>query len=548
VEPRIKALLDTGRVANWQTHPESNRSLIKVMELVQKRPGALVECLAYVLDNGGRHEAVTTLLTAVENESRLADLVKEIRAPERFVKWLSFSPFRRIVQDLFKEDARLVKLAGEVIDTASNKLELETIKELCELTGRNGAELLAPGRMSTSCIYGTLIWLAIKEKDFFPNIAQRVVEDCVRYRPYNDAKLWLEVFLRGIIKYYGETSVDWLTSVAELNSEPFVWEAALSFLFQRPLPNSLAPERRACARRLQSEQLRREIRNELKDHVYRLAKSEHVRVVVEAPLILRQPTSEFPGHGYRPIWSWLLSEAAEAALYSWLQTSCLSVLEDYGSPEDSITGGLCAYLKSHAIQYQGLIQEAWRASHPYEGLELTVDWVECRKGRDVGGADLVIVLSADGKSTYSRASFAAFQAKKLRGASLPLGDREVAQLNQLRAFTHASYYLLYPCEYATADASVPIVLPARTVDGLIRGRSAKSVSREMLTTISKGLSEYFVADLLPGWSGDERWEKPETIREVVDAALHPVHMLNVTVRVVPRENSDSEGGFPYDEG
>jgi hypothetical protein len=116
-----------------------------------------------------------------------------------------------------------------------------------------------------------------------------------------------------------------------------------------------------------------------------------------------------------------------------------------------------------------------------------------------------------------------------------LNQRELVQKEELRTFTHASYYLLFSCEHLANRARGLILISARTVDGLLQASTTKTINRDILMNIGRPLEEYFVADLLPGWSGDERWETPEEIQEVVDARLRPVRIMRAAFTAVPVE-------------
>jgi hypothetical protein len=379
--------------------------------------------------------------------------------------------------------------------------------------------------------------LRIPAREFFPKVANTVLANAIDYLPRDKAEDWLATFFRELIDYYGDEARGWMIAQVEgTQVVSFVWQRLLPLL----LANSpgmatrirLTPDQRVWVRSFRTQQLRDSLRSEVAHMLHRTGHSQS-QIVIQAPVLLDRPLSDFRAM-YRPVWSWLFSETAEAAIYSWLHQSAIDIVADYASPEDSITGALCAYLKVRAQEWNEAIDMAWRVDYPRESLRLDMDYVDCRRGRDVGGADLVLVLSARANRRYAKSSFAAFQSKKLTGQSLRLSKREIAQKDQIRAFTHAAYYMVYPCAIDGSEATGPIVLSARTVDGILRAGNL-AIDRPTILGIGRGLDEYLLADLLPGWSGDERWETPEVIREVVDAALHPVHILQLSIDVVPRE-------------
>lgn len=535
MNPVLKTYLDSAM--NYHSDSRApEEAMRQALSLIGGDTEGLVASLEYLLAHGDtdRPEAVGTFLEAVLEADGLKGFVESITDPEGFVKYLGYDPFREIIRTRFRGDPHVQALARAAA-RLERRFPFAVVVAICDLGVASGREFLRPARLDSYEIDDMLGWLRLIPDQFFLQVADSVVDECMAYRPQSKGEEWLSRFLEEVIKYYARPAKVWMAKQIERRkSAPMFWRSAIAHLLDEQWQDfaipDLTPEQLAWMRRVRMKRIRDEIRREYRDLIH-LDRSG--QVIVQAPMLLHDVGSEFAGHAFRPVWSWLQSEAVESVIYSWFREACSALPDDYASPEDSITGALCAYLKSHAARYRELINTAWRAVHPKEDLKLGLEYVDCRKGRDVGGADLVFVLSAMAKDTYARTAFSAFQCKKVKAGSLPFSEKELAQKEQLRAFTDSAYYMLYPCETTGSEARGPVVVSARTIDGLLRARSKRTLDRQVLLTVGRGLEEYFVADLLPGWSGDERWDTPEKIREVVEGALRPVWILQMTVIASP---------------
>lgn len=544
MKPIIRTYLDTARSWNVAA-PERGEAMRRALALAEGDVQTLVESFKYVANSDS--DAANCLFEAIVEAKAGDALLESIDSPEGFLHCLGHDQFCVFLKSHPKHARRVRELAHQA-SRLPQKFSFNEAQRICELGGAEGSYFLRPGMLSSSYIDNMLGWLAVPTEEFFSAVVHSVIQDCMSFKPHDVGHEWLSSFLAEMIDYYGEAAKTWISQeVGRRGAEPSFWQVAIETVCRREPPDALSTagwskEQLAWLRRFRLERIRDEVRD--LHHELRHVRGSGV-VVIQSPLLLHPFTSEFPGHAFRPSWSWLMSEGAEAALYSWFREACSHLPDDYGSPEDSITGALCAYLKACSAQYRDLIDAAWQVGHPNQQLQLSLDYVDCRKGRDVGGADLVIVLSASADEIYSRCCFAAFQCKKLK-TRLSFSDRELDQKEQLRSFTHSAYYMLYPCESNASPATGPVVVAARTVDGLLRARKTSTLQRDVLLGVGRGFEEYFLSDLLPGWSGDERWENPQTIREVVDAALRPVRILQATFTVVPREE-EREGERPRTE-
>ena len=537
MDPFLKTFLDTGKTSNWQTEPASNEALRQALNFSKGNTGTLAAALNYLVKQKARDDAVNTFLEAlVQMPDGLQALVESIANSKELIAHFSYESVSRVLVPYCNSDPRVLRFASFAL-TAKFEIPYEAALVLCDLGLAKGEDFLQPARLSESFIGEILSWIKLPPEDFFGRVAESVARECVEYVPKDEGRSWLSRFFREITDYYGAPAIVWTAGqIVRRKSDRVFWETAIEYLSRQRATAlnglTLTPEQHSWARDLGLQRIRDELRYAY-DRV--LSSSGLEQVVVHGPVVLDSVISDFPGHAFRPYWSWLQSEPAEAAIYSWFHEACADLAEDYVSPEDSITGALCAYLKSHAPKYRDVLEIAWRVQYPKQKLQLNIEYVDCRRGRDVGGADLVLVLSVQAKGVYARSSFVAFQCKKLKGESLSFSDRELVQMEMLRSFTHASYYMLYPCECLVHKASAPFVLSARTVDGLVKARKSPRVDRQTLVSVGRGLDEYFVADLLPGWSGDERWEAPDTILEVVEHALRPVFILQLNVVAVPTD-------------
>jgi phage gp36-like protein len=545
MDPILKIHLDAGIPHyNTQTEAAAAEALQKALSLAGSDTEVLVSSFKYLVmqGSGDSHNAVTTFLEAIlQADNGLKALVDSITSKKEFLEYLKFKSLRKLIKSRLKDDPQVLKWANSAlsIETSYTLHNFPVLEALCDLTGAKRQDFLRPNRLSEFNIIDLLKFMNLSPDELFSSISN-TVDECLAYRPENAAKRWLSAFCCDIIRYYGSSAQAWMSEqIVTRQREPMFWENAISALLdslsgQQQEALQLTSEQRNWMRRYRMQKMRDEMRNEYSHLMHELTHYGSGEVTIQVPMIwLQDFSSEFPSHEFRPIWSWLMSEAAEAAIYSWFHQACTDLVDDYASPEDSLTGALCAYLKSHASAYRTMLDTAWRVGHPRKQLQLDVDYVDCRRGHDVGGADVVLVLSVKAQDTYTRSSFAAFQCKKMTRESLSLSQKELIQKDHLRAFTHSSYYLLYPCETVNHSARGPVVVSARTLDGLLQARSTNTVDRQVLLSVGRGLEEYFVADLLPGWSGDERWETPETIREVVEAALRPVHLLQMTISAIP---------------
>jgi hypothetical protein len=517
--------------------------------------GILVESLKHLVMHNAynTNDVIIFLEATLQTDIGQKALVDSITSEAEFVKYLEYESIRDIVTRYLKDNEHLQELAQSML-ISEIIVDSAVLMALCDLRGKKGQEFLKPQRLKRRGINDFLKFMRLSPNEFFPDVANLVVEDCLAFNPQYEAGPWISEFFSEIIGYYGRPALSWMSEqIVDKKEIPEFWENALFVLSdissrQERVSLKLTSEQsnwmHRCKMKRMREKLESENRNILSEIYYHSRYSTSGRVG-DVTIQFQQPMTwltdfslDFPGHEYRAIWSWLMSEAAEAAIYSWFHQSCMDLVDDYTSPEDSITGALCAYLKSHASEYKELLDTAWRIGHPKEKLQLNIDWVECRIGRDVGGADLALVLSANAGGIYARSSFSAFQCKKLKGGSLSFSNKELIQKEQIQKFTHSAYYMLYPCESNDSNARGPIVISARTMSGMLKARVTKTVDRHVLLSTGRALEEYFVADLLPGWSGDERWETPEEIREVVEAALSPKYILNMTVSVIPREGNN----------
>jgi hypothetical protein len=535
MNPDLKTYLDVAKEAYGDKARSSAEAIRQTMYLAGGDAGELVAALRYLVQQRAHSDPIATLLEAVLKANGLEKLINSVTGPEDFLKFLHYDSMREVFELRLKNTSVITKWAKAII-ASDLKLDFEQIVFVCNAGRAEGQILLRPDRISDSEIIELLEWLKLTPNKFFPKIAGVVTDQAIAYKPESDARKWLSRFLDKITDYYGHSARAWISAQIEARaSEPLFWQTALTNIVSddsaQVVSIHLNPEQNSWVRRLKLDQMRKQLHYQIQD----IAHFSRGSVIVQTPLLLSEYGCDFPGHEFRPIWSWLSAEASEAAIYSWFHAACQDVIEDYASPEDSITGALCAYLKSHAANYADIIKSAWQGTNPKEQMKLDVDYVDFRRGRDVAGADLVLVLSANAPGRYLRSSFIALQCKKLRGPSLKLNEREHVQKEELRTFTHASYYLLFSCEHLANRARGPIVISARTIDGLLRASTTKTINRDILMNIGRPLEEYFVADLLPGWSGDERWETPEEIQEVVDAHLRPVRIMRAAFTAVPVE-------------
>ena len=591
----LKTYLDTGmKTSTSSTKGACSEALRQAISKANGNIEALISSINYLVMNEADTEAITTIMEAIIQtnigQKSLMDilveslkhlvmhnayntgavikfleatlqtdigqkaLVDSITSEAEFLKYLEYESIRDIVTRYSKDNEYLQELAQSML-ISEIIVDSAVLIALCDLSGKKGQKFLKPQRLKHRGIKDFLKFMRLSPNEFFPDVANLVVEDCLAFSPQYEAGPWISVFLSEIIGYYGRPALSWMSEkIVDKKEIPEFWEKALFVLSdissrQEQVSLKLTSEQsnwmHRCKMKRMREKLERENRNLLSEIYFfqsrysTSGRGGDVTIQFQQPMTwLTDFSLDFPGHEYRPIWSWLMSESAEAAIYSWFHQSCMDLVDDYTSPEDSITGALCAYLKSHASEYKQLLDTAWRIGHPKEKLQLNIDYVDCRRGCDVGGADLALVLSVNARGTYAHSSFSAFQCKKLKGVSLSFSDKELIQKEQIQKFTHSSYYMLYPCESNDSNARGPIVISARTMSGMLKARGTKTVDRHVLLSTGRALEEYFVADLLPGWSGDERWETPEEIREVVEAALSPKHILNMTVSVIPREGNN----------
>ena len=535
MNPELKTYIDAGKRAYGNSAQASAEALRQALRLAADDVEELVAALKYLVLSDADYDPVATLLEAVLRARGLKQLVKSIVTKEEFIDFLDYPSVRDVFGSRLNNDPAIIKWARAVMG-AEIKLSFKAIEIVCRLGQAEAQGFLRPNKVKSDDIDEMLEWLKLTSDEFFPDFANLVIDQFIEYKPESKGLNWLSTFLKEIIDYYGHSARAWISREIEArSSQPLFWQTALAHLLAgsqaQILPLHLTAEQNTWVRQFRLSRMR----DQLSRQISYLTHHSGGPVIVQTPLLLQEYSSDFPGHEFRPVWSWLLSDAAEAAIYSWFHAACQDVIEDYASPEDSITGALCAYLKSHAANYSAVIRDAWQAKNPKEQMKLDLDYVDFRRGRDVGGADLVLVLSVKASGTYVKSSFVALQCKKIQGPSLKLNQRELIQKEQLRLFTHSSYYLLFSCEHLANKARGPILISARTIDGLLRARSTNTIDRDMLFNVGRPLEEYFVADLLPGWSGDDRWKTPDEIEEVVDANLRPVRIMRAVFTAAPIE-------------
>jgi hypothetical protein len=233
----------------------------------------------------------------------------------------------------------------------------------------------------------------------------------------------------------------------------------------------------------------------------------------------------------RSWWSWLRSGAIEAILYSIFSKSCNDVIKHYDSPEIAITGTLAAYLCSNAEQKTNDFLKSLESHFPGLTPDFELQFIDCQKNRDIGGADFAVLLNVELKGVHSRFSFAAFQAKKHMDKFLSFSINEREQLIRIRHFTHASYYILYK------KSNPPIVVPARALYSYLCAKNTYRISEEEIIAVALQFADYIMYDFLPGWSGDDR--SANEVEEFVTHVLRPIHILKLKLST----NEPGEGGM-----
>lgn len=529
MDPILKTYLDVASRYDAKS-AEIAEALRVALAQVGSDTTQLAESLAYLLHRYGDTAVSTFQMALLQHESGESALVGVINSGDDLIAALSFKSVREFLIPRIRNDRNLVAHVQAAL-AGTGPIKLEAATALCSFAKSNIAAVFRPGRVESHEVSRLLLSAELPPDEFFRQCGDTLL-NCTG-RP------WLDDVIRYIIAHYGHSARAWFADRIRTDTPPDFWQTAIAQLSDADATElaaaDLSSEQRKWLRSTQLKRLRRELDYRLHD----LSRSRsNAAIIVHSPLLFDPAVLQGATTSSKPVCTWLRSEPAETAIRSWFDEAGLDLQRTYGSPEDSITGSLCAYLDARAKDYEAVVDAAWRIRHPNQSIRIDVGYVDCRRdSRDVGGADFALILSTLAGDTYKRSSFVAFQCKKVRGGSLSLSAREIDQLRQLRSFTHASCYLLYPCDGSGYGSTPPVVVCARTVDGLLAGRRVRTLDRGTLVDVGRGLGEYFVADLLSGWSGDERWEDPTTIREVVEHGLQPMHILEVAMSVIPIEEN-----------